>query len=164
MFAIFGISFFFNNRQEAEKLLDTLNRSCLIKSRRDKGQRGYPVFLITNNIFKKVPVNPDAKNWIKQHPYARTALSALHANDLHLPPARFRWLKGLDRPLWYALCSSDRPKSFIEGAGIVTQMHWEREAEKQNVSLASPVLTSAVEGLERDLLHFGKVLNDPVKK
>jgi len=164
LWAIFGGQFFFNDRQAAEALLDTLNRSCLIKSRRDKGQRGTPVFSVTHPAFKKVSGHPDAKNWIKKHPYARTALAALHANDLHLPTARFRWLKGLDRPLWYALCSSDRPKPFIEGAGIVTQMHWEQEAAKHQVTLPSPVLRYAVQGLEKDLINIGKVTDDRTKK
>lgn len=160
LFAVFGLQFFFNDRKAAETLLDTLNRSCLIKSRREKENIGYPVWSAASQAFKRLAAHPAARQWIKQHRYARTALAALHANDLHLPPARFRWLKGLDRTLWYALCSSDRPKPFVEGAGVVTQAQWEREAAQHHVTLPAPILNYAVEGLERDLISVGIVIDD----
>ncbi|MEA9446092.1 conjugal transfer protein TrbA [Candidatus Fukatsuia symbiotica] len=164
LFAVFGLQFFLNDRKTAETLLDTLNRSCLIKSRREKGNIGYPVWSAAHNAFKKVAAHPAARNWIKQHRYARTAISALHADDLHLPTARLRWLKGLDRALWYALCSSDRPKPFVEGAGIVTQAQWEREAAQHHVTLPAPIVLYAVEGLEQDLISMGIVIDDRAPK
>lgn len=162
LFTAFGLQFFLNDRKAAETLLDTLNRSCLIKSRRDNGKIGYPVLSAANIAFKKISTNQAAQAWLKQHCYARTAIAALHANDLHLPNARFRWLKGLDRSLWYALCSSDRPKAFIEGAGIVTMAQWEREAALHNERIPTSVVIYAVEGLELDLMTVGAVIDDRI--
>ncbi|APW04068.1 hypothetical protein NMP65_003531 [Salmonella enterica] len=48
-------------------------------------------------------VKPQAKALIRRHSTTRTALSALHAQDLRLPAGQFRWLKGIGRTMWYIL-------------------------------------------------------------
>jgi hypothetical protein len=43
-----------------------------------------------------------------------------------LPPAYFAWLRAVDRGLWYAAQSLGRPRSFIEGSGIIAHYQAER--------------------------------------
>lgn len=152
MFAIFGLQHFLDDRKGAEKLLDNLNRSTA-----NRHNPGYPILKIATRAFYQVARTPQAKAWIKNYRYIRTAIAALHDNDLHLPGARFRWLKGMDRSLWYALTSTGRPVPFVEGAGIISQMQWERIAAKNNVKLNAPMMDLAIDGLERYMINIGVI-------
>lgn len=162
--AVFGLADFLKDRKSAEKLLDDLNRSCLVKSRRDKGEKGYPVLRLANKAFEQVITLPAAGTWMKQHGTTRSALSALHDRDLRLPGARFRWLKGLDRTLWYALTSTGRPKAFIEGAGVIAVAKWETLIADVSLRLRTAItlpescMDKAIDGLENDLRNVGKVM------
>ncbi|MGP0955557.1 conjugal transfer protein TrbA [Serratia sp. CY68758] len=164
--AIFGLVAFLNDRKAAEALLDSLNRSCLIKSRRDKGQRGYPLLQLANKAFEKVTQTPAAQDWLHQHSTTRTALYALHNRDMRLPCARFRWLKGLDRPLWYTLASTGRPKAFIEGAGVIAVANWEtvvaQMEERLHTSIPVPEnrMDKAIKGLEDELRSVGLIIDN----
>ncbi|WP_436882967.1 secretion/conjugation apparatus DotM-related subunit [Enterobacter asburiae] len=166
LFAVFGLQVFLDDRKAAEALLDSLNRSCLLRSRRDGGQRGYPVLSVASRAFARVSKTPQARQWIVRYSTTRTALSALHAQQLRLPGARFRWLKGLDRTLWYALTSSDRSKVFVEGAGVIAVAQWETlEAAiatrlNTRVTPTPDQVDSAVDGLEAELRGLGMVLDD----
>ncbi|EBP9312973.1 conjugal transfer protein TrbA, partial [Salmonella enterica] len=108
--------------------------------------------------------------WVRRHSTTRTALSALHAQDLRLPAGLFRWLKGLDRTLWYVLSSSDRSKCFVEGAGVVTAAQWEslvsQLSKKLKVVIPAPenLTAFAVRGLEDDLRNIGMVIDDHERK
>ncbi|WP_455906587.1 secretion/conjugation apparatus DotM-related subunit, partial [Pseudomonas savastanoi] len=66
----------------------------------------------------------------QSHRSMRTALVALYGRDLRLAPVRFRWLKGVNRTLWYALHSADTAKVFVEGAGVQAQARAEVHASK----------------------------------
>lgn len=164
--AAFGSFAFLNDRKTAEQLLDNLNRSCLFKPRKAKSKRGYPETAIAMESFNKVMASKKAKAWIKQHKTTRTALSALHCQHLRLPGSRFRWLKGLDRTLWYALTSSDRSKVFVEGAGVISAMQWECLIEpmskklKRKVTLPDNLMGSAITGLEADLRSIGAIVEE----
>ncbi|WP_203448981.1 MULTISPECIES: conjugal transfer protein TrbA [Photorhabdus] len=166
LFAVFGLQVFLNDRKSAEKLLDDLNRSCLIKSRRDNGKKGYPVLSLANSSFNRVAQHPEAKRWLRHYSTTRTALFALHDQDLRLPGARFRWLKGLDRILWYTLTSSGRPKVFVEGAGVIAAAKWERLISdislRLQVNIPRPEnwMDIAIIGLEKDLRSIGLVLDE----
>lgn len=158
LFAVFGLQFFLDKRKDAEHLLDNLNRST-----RNRKTPGYPDLRLAARAFFQVARSPEALAWIQRYGYARTAIAALHNNDLHLPGARFRWLKGLDRTLWYALSSTGRPFPFVEGAGVVSQAHWESLAAQYQVRLTRPVMTLALDGLETDLISLGAVV-DPTPR
>ncbi|MGF2917950.1 conjugal transfer protein TrbA, partial [Escherichia marmotae] len=99
-----------------------------------------------------------------QHSTTRTALSALHARDIRLPCIQFRWLKGLDRTLFYVLASSDRPKVFVEGAGVIATAQWETliAGMSARLQVAIPPVddptAKAVDGLEADLISTGMVV------
>ncbi|MEI9862507.1 secretion/conjugation apparatus DotM-related subunit [Enterobacter bugandensis] len=160
MFAIFGLQHFLDQRQEAEQLLDALNRSTLKSDRHYRNKIGYPNLSLAEPAFRKVKASQVAQTWLKQHHYVRTAIAALHDHDLHLPIRRYRWLKGLDRTLWYALASTGRPWPFVEGAGVISQSHWETLAARYHVRLTKPMMTLALDGLEKDLRNIGAVVDD----
>ncbi|MET6203927.1 conjugal transfer protein TrbA [Enterobacter cloacae] len=161
MFAIFGLQHFLDKRGEAEQLLDALNRSTLKSDRKYRNKIGYPNLSLATSAYRKVTETLAAQKWIKQYNYVRTAIAALHDNDLHLPTRRYRWLKGLDRTLWYALASTGRPWPFVEGAGVVSQAHWEKLASRYRVRLTKPIMSLAIEGLETDLRNIGAVVEEP---
>lgn len=157
MFAIFGLQHFLNDRQQAEALLDKLNRSTLHTDRRYRNKVGYPNLSLAHDAFRNVTATAEAQTWVRHYGYARTAIQALHNNDLHLPIRRYRWLKGLDRTLFYALASTGRPWPFVEAAGVVSQAHWETLAAQHHIALKKPLMRLVVDGLENDLRNIGVV-------
>lgn len=164
--AILGLQVFCGDRPGALTLVDTLNRSCSKRHKEHNKRRGYPKLSLADSAFCRVMNTPKARAWLKRHSTTRTALSALHNQDLRLPAGQFRWLKGLDRTLWYALSSSGRPKVFVEGAGVVTAAHWETltdaVAGKLHTVVAPPddLTLFAVRGLQADLQLTGTVIED----
>ena len=88
---------------------------------------------------------------IAEHAYTQTVLLRLLADARSggvLPAALFSWLKGVDRPLWYALSSLGRRTHFVEALGAVSHYEAERRA---SVALSLPALEAAVEGLRREV-------------
>ncbi|ECG3546248.1 conjugal transfer protein TrbA [Salmonella enterica] len=164
--AIIGLQVFCDDRPAALELRDALNRSCGKRRREHGNKRGYPQLSLAEKAFKQVMATPQAKAWVRRHSTTRTALSALHAQDLRLPAGLFRWLKGIDRTLWYVLSSSDRSKCFVEGAGVVTAAQWEslvsQLSKKLKVVIPAPenLTAFAVRGLEDDLRNIGMVIDD----
>lgn len=164
--AIIGLQVFCDDRPAALELRDALNRSCGKRQREHGNKRGYPQLSLAEKAFKQVMATPQAKAWVRRHSTTRTALSALHAQDLRMPAGLFRWLKGLDRTLWYVLSSSDRSKCFVEGAGVVTAAQWEslvsQLSKKLKVVIPAPenLTAFAVRGLEDDLRNIGMVIDD----
>lgn len=168
--AIIGLQVFCDDRAAALELRDTLNRSCGKRQSEHGNKRGYPQLSLAEKAFRQVIGTPQAKAWIRRHSTTRTALSALHAQDLRLPAGQFRWLKGIDRTLWYVLSSSDRSKCFVEGAGVVTAAQWEslvsQLSKKLKVVIPTPenLTAFAVRGLEDDLRNIGMVIDDHERK
>lgn len=164
--AIIGLQVFCDDRPAALELRDALNRSCGKRQREHGNKRGYPQLSLAEKAFRQVIGTPQAKAWVRRHSTTRTALSALHAQDLRLPAGLFRWLKGIDRTLWYVLSSSDRSKCFVEGAGVVTAAQWEslvsQLSKKLKVVIPAPenLTAFAVRGLEDDLRNIGMVIDD----
>ena len=155
LFAVFGLQYFLNDRPAAEALLDTLNRSCRLPSRRDNRQGTCPVWTLANADFKRVASHPQAKAWLGAHRYVRSGLVWLYSHDLRLTPPRWRWLKGVDRPLWYALHRANAQKGFIEGAGIVAIARNEGQARDLGLPCPRPDVRTAVAGLKDDLIRIG---------
>lgn len=88
------------------------------------------------------------------HAYTATVLLRLLAEAREggvLPPALFSWLKGVDRPLWYALNSLGRRMPFVEAAGAIAHYHAERAA---GCALPTPHIGGAMDGLWRDVLSY----------
>ncbi|WP_261440484.1 secretion/conjugation apparatus DotM-related subunit, partial [Serratia entomophila] len=158
LLAVFGLQVFLNDRAAASRLLDDLNRSCVVRRfLRRKRVSPVPLFPLANAAFERVVQAPGVNEWLAGHGYVRSALVGLYARDLRLPPARFRWLKGVDRTLWYGLHSADTAKVFVEGAGIAAQARAEVRASKLGLPRPGIMVGQAVEGLQADLECLGLV-------
>lgn len=84
------------------------------------------------------------------HAYTQTALLRLLEDARQggvLPAALFSWLKGVDRPLWYALSSLGRRVPFVEALGATSHFEAERRAGH---ALYPPAVEAAVAGLRRE--------------
>lgn len=139
------------------RLLDALNRSCLVGCWLRRRVSPVPLFRLAMPLFARVMAAPAVGGWLALHGSVRSALVGLYARDLRLPPARFRWLKGVDRTLWYGLHSADTAKVFVEGAGITAQARAEVRAGKLGLPRPGIMVEQAVEGLQADLESLGLV-------
>jgi intracellular multiplication protein IcmP len=158
LFAIFGARLFSDGHdiEKAQLLLDALNRSC--HQGTWQGKRGYPDLSLTNAAFTSYARHPDAQGWLNRHPYPRTLLHSMHKAALatgKLPSAHFRWLKGLDRQLWYALNTTGRKGPFMESAAVFTQTLWEEFAADHGYRLQKPQVEDAIDGVETYLIKIG---------
>jgi intracellular multiplication protein IcmP len=143
---------------EAQVLLDALNRSCHQGS--FDGRPGYPQFEVASTAFEKYADHPDVPNWIARHPFRRTLLASMHEAAIKsgkLSSSHFRWLKGVDRPLWYALNTTGRKTPFAESLAVFTQQRWETFSTALSANLSKPHLEDAVDALEAYLFKVGVV-------
>ena len=155
MFAVFGTRLFARDtdteKVSAQDLLDSLNRSC------HQG-KGYPDLSITDKAFAQYATHPDVSTWLQKHAYPRTLLHAMHKEALltgKLPSSHFRWLKGMDRGLWYALNTTGRKTPFLESAAVFTQTLWEEFAHEHGYQLTEPYVDDAIDGLQAYLAKIG---------
>lgn len=91
---------------------------------------------------------------VAQQAYTSTVLLRLLAEARRggvLPPALFNWLKGVDRPLWYALASLGRRVPFVEALGAIAHYQAERDV---GAALYIPTVNAAIAGLRRELRHL----------
>ena len=87
-------------------------------------------------------------------------LHAMHKASLafgRLPSSHFRWLKGIDRKLWYALNTTGRKAPFVESVAVFTQTLWEDFAFENGYRLTEPALDDAIGGIEAYLVKIGIV-------
>lgn len=156
LLAVFGLQVFLDDRKAATRLLDDLNRSCLVKglSRRPTY---LPLYSLADKAFARVVATPAMGELLSTHRYKRTALAGLYGRDLRLPSARFRWLKGVDRTLWYALHSADTAKVFVEGAGVLGQARAEKRAKELLLPLEVVMVKKAVDGQHSELEGIGLI-------
>ncbi|MBX8493192.1 conjugal transfer protein [Pseudomonas cichorii] len=154
LLAVFGLQVFLNDRKAATRLLDDLNRSCMIKGLSRKPTY-LPLYSLADKAFARVVATPAMEELLAIHRYKRTALAGLYGRDLRLPSARFRWLKGVDRILWYALHSADTMKVFIEGAGVLAQTRAEKRAHELALPCEALMMKKAVDGLHSELEGIG---------
>lgn len=123
LLAVIGLQVFCNDRQGATRLADDLNRSCLQRGLLRRRIDPLPLWRLCEVPLQRVLAAPGVTDWLAMHVSVRSALAVLYGRDLRLPSARFRWLKGVDRTLWYALHSADTAKVFVEGPAC-----WRRRA------------------------------------
>lgn len=161
LFAVFGLQFFLDDRKAAKDLMDALNRSCRLKSRRDKGKFSLPVYALARPAFKRVIQSEGAKQWLRAHRYVRSGLVWLYAHDLRLTPPNWLWLKGVDRTLFYALHRANTTKGFIEGAGVVAVARTETEAIRLGLPCPQVCVDEAIDGLRADMLSLGLIWDEP---
>lgn len=154
LLAVLGLQVFLNDRKAATKLLDDLNRSCLVKGLARRPTY-LPLYSLAEKAFARVVATPAMAELLAIHGFKRTVLAGLYGRDLRLPSARFRWLKGVDRTLWYALHSADTAKVYIEGAGVLAQARAEAQAKKLALPCGSLRVEKAVDGLHSELEGIG---------
>jgi intracellular multiplication protein IcmP len=145
---------FMSERPSAQSLLDRLNLSCL------KTRDGFPDYSLAEQDWQRVSECQAFRDFSRGRASSRTLLHALFDDDIRLPSAQFRWLKGVDRTLWMALSSVGRGKFFIEGAGVIAWSFCEsyiRTRPPEEAEAYTPTVRSAVQGLERELARFGHV-------
>ncbi|MGK3115830.1 secretion/conjugation apparatus DotM-related subunit [Candidatus Pantoea formicae] len=158
LLAVFGLQVFADDRTAATTLLDELNRSCMTRRLfRAPEFRSVPDWKVSEAQVARVLACPGVSEWLKRHGTVRSALAGLYGRDLRLPPARFRWLKGCDRTLWYGLHSADTAKVFVEGAGIVAQARAEQMAMKLRLPRPPLMTDEAIAGLQYELESLGLV-------
>lgn len=146
---------FMADRPSAQSLLDRLNLSCL------KTKDGFPDYSLAEQDWQRVSECQPFREYCRGRASSRTLLHALFDDDLKLPSAQFRWLKGVDRTLWMTLSSVGRGKFFIEGAGVIAWSFCEshiRTLPPEEAESYAPTVRSAVQGLERELARFGRVV------
>ncbi|WP_029000933.1 secretion/conjugation apparatus DotM-related subunit [Azohydromonas australica] len=158
LFAVFGARLLSNGKDgaAAQELLDALNRSCHAGTL--KGQRGYPDLALAQPAFERYAQHPEAAQWLARHPYPKTLLHSMHKQVMlsgALPSSHFRWLKGMDRGLWYALNTTGRKTPFIESAAVFTQALWEDFAQDCGYALTEPFVDDAIDGVEKYLIRIG---------
>lgn len=152
LLAVFGLQVFAGDRKAATTLLDDLNRSCMTRRLfRPPEFRSVPDWQVAEKHVVRVLANPGVSEWLETHGTVRSALAGLYGRDLRLPPARFRWLKGCDRTLWYGLHTADTAKVFVEGAGIVAQARAEQMAARLKLPRPPLMTGEAVDGLQLEL-------------
>ena len=160
LFAVFGTRILSNgrDRHKAQELLDDLNWSC--HQGTYEGKKGYPDLSIADKAFKKYSRHPDAQAWLTKHRYAKTLLHAMHKKATEtgkVPSSHFRWLKGMDRGLWFALNTTGRKGPFQESSAVFTQALWEEFVHDIGYRLADPYVDDAIDGLEKYLIKIGLV-------
>lgn len=150
LICVFTLVRFEKDRNRAKDLLDALNLSCL------KTSSGFPDFTLAETTWDEVSNSPKLVAFLDQRTSTRAAIHALFDNDLIIPPAQFRWLKGIDRTLWMALSSVGRGKFFVEGAGVIAWSQSETFIVNNSSCAENTYRTvrSAVLGLERELVNF----------
>lgn len=158
LLAVFGLQVFLDDRRAATQLLDDLNRSCMHKSLLRKSNPGFtPLYSLADKAFARVLATTGFAELLVTHRFKRTALAGLYGQDIRLPSARFRWLKGVDRTLWYALHSADTAKGFIEGAGVLAQARAEKQAVKLRLPCDILMVKKAIDGLQEELEGIGLI-------
>ncbi|WP_043598497.1 hypothetical protein [Dyella ginsengisoli] len=161
LFAVFAARLLSDGRDlaRAQELLDRLNYSCHTGT--FKGMRGFPDFSIAEGAFSDYAELPAAKQWLATHGYVSTLLHAMHLEAIKLgklPSSHFRWLKGIDRPLWAALNTTGRKTPFIESLAVFTQARWETYLDQMiGIQLTEPHLSDALTALETYLAKVGLI-------
>lgn len=160
LFAIFASRVFdtFENNWKAQEMLDKLNRSC--HTGKWKGMPGYPDFSVISSDIKNYMSIPEAKELISYFQYSSTFLHMLHLKAMErgkLVSSNFRWLKGIDRGLWYVLNATGRKVPCIESLIQIQTYRTEHLAWKQGLSLVDPPVDACVEALRLVLIKEGEL-------
>lgn len=158
LFTVFASRLFTNKSETAIELTDKLNYSC--HTHTFQGEKGYPDLKITDSLFNEYVSKYKAEidKLISIYSYSRTILYAMHLDSLKkgkLPSSYFRWLKGMDRGLFYVLNTTGRKTPFIESTGVFAHHLWCDFNFKNNIEYSEPMLEEAIDGIENYLIKAG---------
>lgn len=110
----------------------------------------------TDSVARSLCASPSLKGVLQQvvadeklskHAFVSTGLMTLleaAREGATLPPLILRWLKGRNRPLWYAISNVGKKTAWTESSG--TWAHWLLETEC-GFAVPYPETTEAIEGL-----------------
>lgn len=104
--------------------------------------------ILYNKKYEPIFARIHAENLMASHGFVVTGLMTLLEEGRGggvIPCVEFIWLKGEDRPLWYALQSVGRKTSFSESGGAYAHWLLEKQVGK---AITQPEVTSAVEALK----------------
>lgn len=164
LFAVFASRVFdsFENGGKAQEMLDKLNRSC--EYGQWNGKPGYPDFNVIRSDIAKYMSIPEARELLKYFQYPSTYLHMLHAKAMKrgkLVSSNFRWLKGMDRSLWYTLNATGRKGPCIESLIQMQTYRVEELAWSKGYRLISPPVADCIEAFKEVLVKEG-VLPKPL--
>ncbi|EPX78055.1 hypothetical protein Salmuc_03377 [Salipiger mucosus DSM 16094] len=153
--------------EKADTYVKVLCAAFYINAKRDKNARGFKEKIavayttmkpeerdkLLESMFEKVNADPKfgkmMEKYASKHAYTNTALFRLltwsRAHGGVFASAEFRWLKAVDRPLWYTLNNCGRRSYHIEGAGAVCHFNAENIVKGP---LVDPHVDQAVDGLD----------------
>ncbi|MEQ1965701.1 hypothetical protein ABLA30_01285 [Xenorhabdus nematophila] len=159
LFAIFSIRIFgvAKDAPQSQKLLDKLNYSC------HPGQ-GVPDFTVIDKEVELWSNHPEAKQLIKFFNYPCTLLMYMHQQACsrgRLASSHFRWLKPIDRPLWYSLNTSGRKTPCCESIAQYQMMKWQLWAKNEGRILHTSYLDDVITAFRLALEEEG-LLSIPI--
>ncbi len=160
LFAVFASRVFdtAENAKKAPSMLDTLNRSCF--TGQWKGEAGYPDFTLLDKEVKYYLALPAAQELVASFYYPSTLLYMMHTGALSrgkLPSSNFRWLKGIDRKLWFTLNAVGRRTPCIESIVQIQNYRWQKLAFDNGCILDEPNIQDSVDSFKQYLQKEGKV-------
>lgn len=160
LFAVFASRVFdtFENNGKAQDMLDKLNRSC--HTGKWKGMPGYPDFSVISTDVKNYINSPEARELINYYQYSSTFLHMLHLKAMErgkLVSSNFRWLKGIDRNLWYVLNATGRKVPCVESLIQIQTYRTEHLAWRNGLSLVDPPVDACIEALRLVLIKEGEL-------
>jgi intracellular multiplication protein IcmP len=116
---------------------------------------GKPDITGADEIIKRHKGSLMLRKLVAQHAYERTLMMSMlvasrggEGGKDDLPPNFFLWLKGVERPLWYALADVGRRAPHVESAGVFA--HWLAERARM-AKIEMPFVATAVTGLSTEL-------------
>lgn len=150
LFAVFASRVFdtFENNGKAQAMLDKLNYSC--NTGKWKGRPGFPDFSVISSEINHYMKSAEAQELLKYFQYSSTYLHMLHLRAIKrgkLVSSNFRWLKGIDRGLWYVLNATGRKKPCIESLIQIQTYRTEHLAWESGYALIDPPYAQCIEAL-----------------
>ncbi len=149
------VAFYLNAKRDksAREVKEQISVAYTAKSRSEAEKE-------IEELFQKTLADPKFSKMIdkyaKQHAYTNTAMFRLITWSRNLggvfASAEIRWLKPIDRSLWYALNNCGRRSYHTEGAGAVCHFNAENIV---GGALAEPHVDQAIDGLYDYIDHQG---------
>lgn len=149
--------------ENAEKLKTALNESAY-------NPRGLPNLKLGEALYNKwaaqITTHPLLNKLATHFRYTSTLIYALHIETTEkgifddtvrgvFTTNEMRWLKPVDRKLFYALNNTGRKVAWTEAGAVYTQYNAERKAMEKNRILGKPYMLPAIESLQTELEEIG---------